>query len=62
MLHDELAFAADLARKSGEIALEVYDADHGVQLKGAADPVTIADTRINAQLNPFGLSGARCRY
>ena len=48
MLHDELAFAADLARKSGEIALEVYDADHGVQLKGAADPVTIADTRINA--------------
>ncbi|MEZ4427742.1 MAG: 3'(2'),5'-bisphosphate nucleotidase CysQ [Nannocystaceae bacterium] len=58
MLHDELAFAADLARKSGEIALEVYDADHGVQLKGAADPVTIADTRINA----FVVEALRARF
>jgi 3'(2'), 5'-bisphosphate nucleotidase len=50
MLKDELEFVADLARSAGAIALEVYGGEHGVRLKGEADPVTVADQRINAQL------------
>jgi len=47
---DELQFISDLARGAGRIALEVYAADHGVQLKGVANPVTLADQRANAYL------------
>ena len=50
MLQDELTFAAELARRAGAVALEVYVGEHGVELKGESNPVTVADRRINELL------------
>jgi len=47
MLQEELTFAAELARRAGAVALEVYAGEHGVELKSEANPVTVADRRIN---------------
>jgi 3'(2'), 5'-bisphosphate nucleotidase len=47
MLQQELQFATELARRAGAIALEVYGGEHGVELKGESNPVTVADRRIN---------------
>src|SRR6185436_1352071 len=58
MLTEERAFASELARRAGAIALEVYDQDHRVELKGKADPVTLADRRINA----FLVDALRARF
>ena len=50
MLQDELTFASELARRAGAVALEVYAGEHGVELKGESNPVTVADRRINELL------------
>jgi 3'(2'), 5'-bisphosphate nucleotidase len=45
--HEE-RFAAELARKAGEIVLRFYGEDVRVEWKGKNDPVTAADTEANA--------------
>jgi myo-inositol-1(or 4)-monophosphatase len=40
---DELAFARDLAIRAGEILLRHFRTDFTVEMKGWADPVTVAD-------------------
>lgn len=47
MLDRELVEAVKLAREAGAILMEIYRTDFGVELKGAADPVTEADKRAN---------------
>jgi len=47
MLADELTQAAEIARKAGEILLEIYATDFDVAYKGKDNPVTDADTRAN---------------
>ena len=48
MLERELDEAVSLAREAGRVLLEIYATDFAVRMKGAADPVTEADTRANA--------------
>ena len=50
MLDRELIAAVRLAREAGKILLEVYATEFGVEMKGAADPVTEADRRANAYI------------
>jgi 3'(2'), 5'-bisphosphate nucleotidase len=50
MLDRELVEAVKLAREAGQILREVYATDFAVRLKGEDDPVTEADTRVNAFL------------
>ena len=50
MLDRELIEAVRLAREAGKILLEVYATEFGVEMKGAADPVTEADRRANAYI------------
>lgn len=46
----ELPFVADLARRAGDILMDIYDTDFKVEFKGHADPVTEADKRANTFL------------
>ncbi|MDD9946005.1 MAG: 3'(2'),5'-bisphosphate nucleotidase CysQ [Myxococcales bacterium] len=48
MLAQELVQAAEIARKAGEILMEIYATDFDVAYKGRDNPVTVADTRANA--------------
>ena len=50
MLDRELVEAVKLAREAGAILLDVYGTDFSVRMKGEEDPVTEADTRVNAFL------------
>lgn len=50
MLDRELVEAVKLAREAGAILLDVYSSDFSVRYKGDEDPVTDADTRVNAFL------------
>ncbi len=50
MLDRELVEAVKLAREAGQILREVYATDFGVRYKAEDDPVTEADTRVNAFL------------
>jgi 3'(2'), 5'-bisphosphate nucleotidase len=50
MLDRELESASELARAAGDILLEIYATDFGVDWKGKSDPVTAADRRANAFL------------
>lgn len=50
MLDRELVEAVKLAREAGAILLDVYGQDFGVRYKDTDDPVTEADTRVNAFL------------
>jgi len=47
-LTDELAFARDLAVEAGGILLRHFRTDFSVEMKGWADPVTIADREAEA--------------
>jgi myo-inositol-1(or 4)-monophosphatase len=47
-LSDELAFARDLAVEAGDVLLHHFRTDFGVEMKGWADPVTIADREAEA--------------
>jgi myo-inositol-1(or 4)-monophosphatase len=42
-LHGELAFARELSRQAGEVLIRHFGSGFAVQMKGFADPVTIAD-------------------
>ena len=46
-LSRELSVAVDLARKAGEVVMEIYATDFFVSYKGKNDPVTDADKRGN---------------
>jgi len=50
MLDREIAEAARIARKAGEILMDVYATDFSVAYKTGTDPVTDADTRANAYI------------
>lgn len=50
MLDRELVEAVKLAREAGAILLDVYGTDFAVRYKDKDDPVTEADTRVNAFL------------
>ncbi|MCA9605369.1 MAG: 3'(2'),5'-bisphosphate nucleotidase CysQ [Myxococcales bacterium] len=50
MLDRELVEAVKLAREAGQILMEIYATDFGVELKGESDPVTEADKRANELL------------
>jgi 3'(2'), 5'-bisphosphate nucleotidase len=50
MLDREIGEAARIARKAGEILMDVYATDFRVAYKAEADPVTEADTRANAYI------------
>lgn len=50
MLDRELVEAVKLAREAGQILLDVYGTDFAVRFKEPSDPVTEADTRVNAYL------------
>jgi 3'(2'), 5'-bisphosphate nucleotidase len=50
MLDREIEEAARIARKAGEILMDVYATDFRVAYKAEADPVTEADTRANAYI------------
>lgn len=50
MLEAELASAVAIAKKAGQILLEVYATDFGVSWKAQSDPVTVADERANAHI------------
>ena len=50
MLDRELVEAVKLAREAGAILREIYATDFAVRDKAANDPVTEADTRVNAFL------------
>ena len=43
----QLTSAAELARKAGQIIMNIYNTDFSVSYKGEADPVTEADKRAN---------------
>ena len=43
----QLTSAAELARKAGQIIMDIYSTDFSVAYKGEADPVTEADKRAN---------------
>ncbi len=43
----ELEFTKTVARAAGQILLDIYSGDHGVQWKGYDDPVTAADHAAN---------------
>ena len=47
-LSDELSFARDVAVEAGDILLRHFRTDFGVEMKGWADPVTIADREAEA--------------
>ena len=47
---DERAFAVDLARSAGEIALRYFRTDVAVDHKAGGEPVTEADREINAHI------------
>ena len=48
MLDAELLQACRIARQAGALLMEIYDTDFGVRYKSKTDPVTDADTRLNA--------------
>lgn len=50
MLEAERDLAMRLAREAGRLALTYYGGDYAVEMKGASDPVTDADKRVNAYL------------
>lgn len=58
MFDRELEAATLLARQAGQILLEVYATDFGIDWKAAADPVTEADRRANA----FLVQALRARF
>ncbi len=47
-LSDELTFARELAVEAGDVLLRHFRTDFGVEMKGWADPVTIADREAEA--------------
>lgn len=50
-LTDELAFAQDLAVRAGELILRHFGTGLAVQMKGWADPVTVADRESEALIH-----------
>jgi 3'(2'), 5'-bisphosphate nucleotidase len=46
----ELSEASEIAREAGRLVLDLYDRDIEVELKGANDPVTLADRRANEHI------------